>query len=114
MYLKETESRRPARQSMAATAAEAFRKSRDTGVTPGTADRHARRFRSIVSNCVHAANGVMDLGEGPRKTTVRRFDDHSLLAHPEGEMPKTLTRIEDKNQAEEILNTDAVAGRAHP
>ena len=76
------------------------------GVTPATAKRHAERFHTIVSNCsVHAADGVMDLGEGPRNTTVRRFDDHSLLAEPEGETPKALTIIRDKDQAEEILNT---------
>ena len=108
MRVEDPEPRRPARQSMAARAAEAFRKSRDTGVTPATADRHAESFRAIVSNCcVHAAEGVMDLGEGPRQTTVRRFNDHSLLAQPEGGTARTLTRIRDKDQAEEILNTGA-------
>ena len=108
MRIGDSEPRRPARQSVAARAAEALRKSRNTGVTPATANRHAERFSAIVSNCcVHAADGVMDLGEGPRNTTVRRFNDHSLLAQPEGETPRTLTRIRDKDQAEEILNTGA-------
>ena len=89
---------------MAALAAQTHKKSRNPKLYPGAKASHLRRYEEIINRRVAAGTGEMTLEDRTVKVTIRQFGDLSLLAHPQGESPRVLTRLEHKREALRILN----------